>query len=70
MKLQLINYTRDRKTVAAAARLCYSDSMGQLCKIAQSKSSQIRLYAMGHLSPFEHETYIQHEGVVPCPIAG
>ncbi|NLK00958.1 MAG: FAD-dependent thymidylate synthase [Clostridia bacterium] len=62
MKVQLINYTRDpEKTVAAAARLCYSDKYGSelMQDLAQSEIESLirRLYAMGHLSPFEHANF-------------
>jgi len=62
LRVELINHTPDpERTVAAAARLCYSDShAGVIMKNLTDqkiKSFIRRLVAMGHLSPFEHVSF-------------
>jgi len=62
MHVELIQYTPDpEKVVAAAARLCYSaDPVPELMEsLSEDRVAEFvrRLYAMGHLSPFEHVSF-------------
>lgn len=62
MKVELLNWTPDPEdTVAAAARLCYSDAgIVQLAERMQGERSRDlvkRLMEMGHLSPMEHASF-------------
>jgi thymidylate synthase (FAD) len=62
MKLKLIQYTPDpERTVAMAARLCYSASgaeeLVQTMPDAQVGTLIDKLFSMGHLSTFEHVNF-------------
>ena len=62
MEVKLINYTPEpEKTVAAAARLCYSSSgIEKLLEgLGQENTSAFlaKLISMGHESPFEHVSF-------------
>lgn len=62
MRVELLNCTPNpENTVAAAARLCYSDSgIAQLTeKMQGAKASQLiaKLLEMGHMSPLEHVSF-------------
>ncbi|MDR3271019.1 MAG: FAD-dependent thymidylate synthase [Peptococcaceae bacterium] len=62
MQVQLIQYTPDpERVVAAAARLCYSaDPVPELLeRLDEAKTSAFirNLFALGHLSPFEHVSF-------------
>lgn len=62
MEVSLIAHTPDpERTVAAAARLCYSadDPQDLFVGMDEGKSSALldKLVTMGHLSPFEHATF-------------
>lgn len=62
MKVELLSWTPDpENTVAAAARLCYSDAgISQLAERMQgSKARDLvkKLVEMGHLSPLEHASF-------------
>ena len=59
MYVELLNYTREpERTVAAAARLCYSPIGAEriLEDLTQEETEQLlnKLISMGHLSPLEH----------------
>lgn len=62
MQVTLLNWTPEpEKTVAAAARLCYSDAsiadlLDQMQGAPGTKLIE-RLVAMGHLSPLEHASF-------------
>ena len=62
MQVTLLNWTPEpEKTVAAAARLCYSDDsitdlVNQMQGAPGTKLVE-RLVAMGHLSPLEHASF-------------
>ncbi|MGB9814260.1 MAG: FAD-dependent thymidylate synthase [Thermovenabulum sp.] len=62
MKVKILNHTPDpEKTVAAAARLCYSNSspfeiMENMSEDKVEKFLQ-KLISMGHLSPIEHVSF-------------
>ncbi|MGI6365833.1 MAG: FAD-dependent thymidylate synthase [Bacillota bacterium] len=62
MKVELLNWTPEpENTVAAAARLCYSDAeIAQLTERMQGGKARDlvkRLVEMGHLSPLEHVSF-------------
>lgn len=62
MRVTLINYTPEpEKTVAAAARLCYSSSGidALLDKLDEQNTADFlqKLISLGHESPFEHVTF-------------
>jgi len=62
MKVQLLNWTPEpEKTVAAAARLCYSDASIQelVDKMQGAGAARLvnKLVAMGHMSPLEHVSF-------------
>jgi len=62
MRVTLISHTPEpEKTVAAAARLCYSSSGidALLDKLDEQKAADLikKLLSMGHESPFEHVTF-------------
>lgn len=62
MQIKLINWTPDpERTVAAAARLCYS-SAGAETLLDEFKKEEVaelikKLISSGHLSPFEHANF-------------
>lgn len=62
MRVKLINHTPEpERTIAAAARLCYSSSDidGLLNELAERDIAAFlqKLFDMGHESPFEHVTF-------------
>ena len=62
MRVDLINHTQNpERTVAAAARLCYSDAYAKDLMEGLSedrvRSLVRKLVGMGHLSPFEHASF-------------
>ena len=62
MKVQLLNWTPEpEKTVAAAARLCYSDASIQelIDKMQGAEAAKLvnKLVEMGHMSPLEHVSF-------------
>jgi len=62
MKVKLINHTPDpERTVAAAARLCYSSAAGDkiMERFAPEEANRFlaHLVEMGHLSPVEHVSF-------------
>jgi len=62
MRVELINYTPEpERTIAAAARLCYSDMhAGEIMQdLTEERVSSFlaKLVSMGHLSPFEHVSF-------------
>lgn len=62
MKVRLLNHTPEpEKTVAAAARLCYSavGATELLANLTREQEENLlsKLIALGHLSPFEHASF-------------
>ncbi len=62
MKVQLINHTpQPERTVAAAARLCYSSVGAEAILENLSREEEIKLLkkliSLGHLSPLEHASF-------------
>lgn len=62
MKVELLNWTPDpENTVAAAARLCYSDAdIARLLEKMQGSTARnllVKLMDMGHFSPLEHASF-------------
>jgi len=62
MKVQLINHTpQPERTVAAAARLCYSPVGAETILERFSREEEIKLLekliSLGHLSPLEHASF-------------
>ncbi len=63
MKVHVIDYTRDAdRTVAVAARLCYSPSSIEDIGTRMDESEVVRMVHMlrerGHMSPFEHAYFV------------